>query len=238
MAVQKIERSQEITERRNFWFRPFCLAVLVLLLLNTIVVGVIIVLLVRQVISIPPNLISALTGGPAQTTITATTVLDKIQSLSSLVTTRYNYSSLVTSNRDMPGILNGLYGDKLIMVAVGQVDAGIDLHKVTATGNGDSMTITLPPPELQSCSLDEKNSYVVSRETGLFAKPAPNLDQEARRFAIAQFRADALNSDIYSQVQTSAQTAVGQFVNGLGVKKFNIVTTPPDPNAPLPDSCK
>src|SRR5689334_13879439 len=93
----------EVT-RRTGWFRPFCLSVLILILLTTCVVGGTVVLLVRQVITIPPGLISALTGGPAPITIQANTVLGRIQSLSEVMTTRYNYSSLVNSQREMPGI--------------------------------------------------------------------------------------------------------------------------------------
>jgi len=168
-------------------------------------------------------------------------VLDRIQTLSDVVTTRYNYSSLVESQRDMPGLLNALYGDKLLMVAVGHINAGIDMTKVTAssiTRQGDLMTIRLPPPQLLDCFLDEKASYVVSRDTGLFAKPAPNLDQEARRYAISQFRDMAINADIYSEVQTHAQTVVQDLVTSLGIKQVTVQTSPPDPNLPLPDSCR
>src|SRR5450432_1626343 len=173
--------------RRTFWFRPFCLSILVLLLINTCVVGGAIVLVVRQVVTLPPGLVSAFTGGPAPITVQATTVLDRIQALSELLTTRYNYSSLVTSQRDMPGILGGLYGDKLLMVAVGHVNAGIDMSKINIsdiTQAGDTMTITLPAAHLEDCFLDEQASYVVERDTGVFARPAPNLDTEARRFAV------------------------------------------------------
>ena len=235
------EVAREEVEHRTGWFRPFVLAILLLILLNTLCVGGAIVLVVRQVISIPPGLLSAFTGGSAPITIQATTVLDRIQTLSDVVTTRYNYSSLVQSQRDMPGLLNALYGDKLLMVAVGHINAGIDMTKVTAsniTRQGDSMTIRLPPPQLLDCFLDEKASYIVSRDTGLFAKPAPNLDQEARRYAVAQFRDTAINADIYSEVQTHAQTVVQDFVTSLGIKQVTVQTSPPDPNAPLPDSCR
>src|SRR5262245_42732110 len=116
--------------RRVGWFRPFILAVLILLLINTCVVGGAIVMVVLQIITLPPGLVAVLTGGNVPITIQATTILDRIQSLSDLVTTRYNYSSLVTSQRDMPGILSVLYGDKLLMVAVGHVNAGIDMSQV------------------------------------------------------------------------------------------------------------
>lgn len=235
------ELAREEVERRVGWFRPFVLAVLILILLNTLCVGSVVVLVVRQVISIPPGLLSAFTGGNAPITIQATTVLDRIQALSDVVTTRYNYSSLVQSQRDMPGLLNTLYGDKLLMVAVGHINAGIDMTRITAsniTRQGDAMTIQLPPPQLLDCFLDEQSSYVVSRDTGLFAKPAPNLDQEARRYAISQFRDMAVKADIYSEVQTHAQTVVQDFVTSLGVKQITVQTSPPNPNAPLPDSCR
>jgi hypothetical protein len=215
--------------------------VLLLLLVNTCVVGGAIVLLVRQVITLPPGLIAAFTGGQSPITVQATTVLEKVQAMSQLTTMRYNYSSLVTSERDLPGILAGLYGDKLIMVAVGHVNAGIDLRQLTAdsvTRQGDTMTIRLPAPQLLDCFLDEQSSYVVSRDTGLFARPAPNLDVAARRYAVGQFRDMALHDDIFGQVQTNAQVAIVNFVSGLGVKQVNVLTTPRDPNAPMPDSCR
>ena len=230
----------EVT-RRSGWFRPFCLAVLLLLLVNTCVVGGAIVLLVRQVITLPPGLIAAFTGAQSPITIQGTVVLEKIQSMSQLTTMRFNYSSLITSQRELPGILAGLYGDRLVMVAVGHVNAGIDLRQLTPdsiTRQGDTMTIRLPPPQLLDCFLNEQASYVVSRDTGLFARPAPNLDSAARHFAVGQFRDNALRDDIFVQVQTNSQVVITNFVQGLGVKQVNVVTSPRDPNAPLPESCQ
>ncbi len=231
---------QEATTRQTGWFRPFCLAFLVLILVATCAVGGAVVLLVRQVITLPPNLVAALTGS-APITIQSTTILDRIQSMSQLTTVRYNYSSVVTSQRDLPSILATLYGDRLVMVAVGHINAGIDLRQVKASNisaQGDTMTVQLPPPQLLDCFLDEQASYVISRDTGLFARPAPNLDQEARRFAVGEFRKQALSNDILSDVQSNAQTLIQSFVTSLGVKKVSVVTTPSDPNAPLPQSCQ
>ncbi len=233
--------THEVPQPRTGWFRPFCLSILVLLLLNTLIVGIVIVMLVRGIISIPSSILSALTGGPATVTVQATTVLDKIQSLSQLTATRYTYSSLITSQRDMPGILATLYGDKLVLVGVGYVNAGVDLRQVTPTDittTADTMTIKLPPAQLLDCFLDEQASYIVSRDTGIFARPAQNLDQEARRFAVHQFRDMALKADILSKAQSNAQTVVQTFVTNLGIKHVVINSTPPDPNAPLPASCQ
>ncbi len=242
MQKAATEAVEHEVERRTGWFRPFCLAVLVLILITTCVVGGSIVLVVRQIVTIPPGVLSALTGGQAPISVQGTTVLEHIQNLTELTTTRFNYSNLVTSQRELPPILAGLYGDRMVMVAVGSITAGIDMRQVTAndiTKQGDTMTITLPSPHLIDCFLNDQASYVVSRDTGLFAKPAPNLDTEARRFAVQQFRDAALNTDkVLDHVQDQAQNVLKTFVEGLGVKQVKVVTTPPDPNAPMPDSCQ
>jgi phosphotransferase system HPr-like phosphotransfer protein len=173
--------------------------------------------------------------------ITATVMLERIQALSQLTTVRYNYSSLITTERDMPPLLAALYGEKQIMVAVGHINAGIDLSQITPDNivrDGRTLTITLPPPALQDCFLNEQTSYIVSRDTGIFARPASNLDTEARRYAIQQFRDMALENGILNDVQIQAQEVIQGLLSAIGEDNtIKIVNTPPDPNAPLPETC-
>jgi hypothetical protein len=100
------------------------------------------------------------------------------------------------------------------------------------------MTIRLPPPQLLDCFLNVDASSIVSRETGLFSRPANNLDIEAQRYAVRQFRDMALKEDILSQVQTNSQIVITNFVKNLGVKEVKVVTTPPDPSVQPPDKCR
>jgi hypothetical protein len=174
----------------------------------------------------------------------AVVVLESVQQLSTLTTTRYNFSSVVTSERDMPDLLDVLYGERLVLIAVGHVTAGVDLSVLTqddlSLADG-TLTLRLPAPMLQDCFLNEGSSYVVSRDTGIFNRAAPNLDTEARRFAIAQFLADAQEQGVLEQAQAHARVAIEQFLRALqidGVTTVNIVSTPPDPNAPLPSTCQ
>lgn len=174
----------------------------------------------------------------------ATVVLESIQQMSVLTTTRYNFSSVVTTEREMPPVLAALYGERQVLVAVGHVTAGIDLslmgpEDVTLT-NG-VLTLHLPPPTLQDCFLNEGASYVLARDTGLFSQSAPQLEGQARQFAIRQFRETAMQEGVLSSVQQQATTALTEFVNLLdidGVRSINIITTEPDALAPLPLSCQ
>jgi hypothetical protein len=183
-------------------------------------------------------------GLQANYTVNATVILDRVQQMSTLTTTRYTFSSLVTTEREMPDILKLLYGEKQVMVAVGYITAGIDMTQIKPEGviwDGSTLTIRLPPPALQDCFLDESASYVISRDTGLFARPAPNLDESSRRYAIEQFRNGALESGILLEAQTQAQTAVQQFIALVGnpqIRNVNISTSQTSPDAALPATCE
>ena len=169
----------------------------------------------------------------------ATTLLTKIQSLSSLTTTRYTYSTIITTETDMPDLLKVLYGQKQVMVAVGYITAGVDMKQATASDvqSGQSLTLSLPAPALQDCILDEGKTYIASLDKGIFAPASPTLDQDARRFAVQQLRQSAVNSEILTEAQKQAQTALTDFINLVGVPNVQINFQAADPNTPLPASC-
>ncbi len=175
----------------------------------------------------------------SKTSFNATTILNKIQSLSALTTTRYSFSTIITTETDMPAWLKTLYGQKQVMVAVGYITAGIDMKqaKASAVQSGESIALTLPAPTLQDCILDEGKTYIAALEKGLFAPTNPTIDQQSRQFAIQQLRQSAINGDILTEAQTQAQSAITNFVELVGVNNVQITFLPADPNTPLPESC-
>jgi hypothetical protein len=184
---------------------------------------------------------------PTYTTISSAVVLDRIQDLSQLTTTRYNFSNVVTTERDLPQVLEALYRDRLTMVIAGYVNAGIDLSQLTEDDiriSENVLTIQLPPPTLQDCALNEQASYVVERATGVFASPAPDLDSEARRFAVSQFRDMALEEGILQDVNVQAVSAVDSAVGLIldaaapeNVTAIQVVASDVDADAPVPETC-
>lgn len=187
------------------------------------------------------NLFSGILGS-GQVNLNIVTVLERVQAMSQLTTTRFTFSNIVEGSVEMPPVLATLYGQGLAMVAVGYVDAGIDLGDLTAENirwSDNILTIHLPPPTLQDCFFDESDSYVVSRSTGLFARPLPNLETRARQLAIEKFRQEALNMNILEEARTRAEITVGELVNSLVAEgvTVQITSAPGDPEAPFPESC-
>ena len=184
-----------------------------------------------------------LLGVASEPTITSVTVLERIQALAELTTQRYNFSSIVTSQRDMPPLLAAIYGDRQVLIAVGYIDAGIDLSALETdaiTIAGDTINVLLPPASLQACVLDQNATYVAERDTGIFAPSAPNLDADARRFAIAQFRDQALEGGILQDAEDEARVVVTQLLlaSNPAIQRVNIVFASADAQAQVPQTCR
>jgi hypothetical protein len=192
------------------------------------------------------NFVSSLLGAASSPRIITLPEIDRIKQLAQLTTIRFNYANVVSSQTEMPSLLAGLYGESLVMVAVGHVEAGIQLEALTDEAfayneTDDVLLLRLPAPTLLNCFLNENQSYVVERSSGVLAAPSPTLDTTSRRFAVAQFRAKALEDGILAQAQTEAEIVIGEFVSlfmATTNPTIQITFAPPDPTAPLPETCQ
>jgi hypothetical protein len=213
-----------------------CLLVLLLPLLVALILGV------TTIGNIVSSVQNAFQPGP--TRFNAVSVLENIRELSQLTTVRYTYSTLVTTEREMPDALKLLYGERLMLVAAGHVDAGINLALLEPDDfslNDGVLTVTLPPPTLQACVLNEQGTYTFSRDTGLFNRSEPNIETESRRYAVQQFRTMALEGGILDEVQVQATETLRRLLEmaaGDQVRQVVVQPSPPDTAAPLPETCQ
>lgn len=172
--------------------------------------------------------------------------VERVQSLSALTTTQYNYAEVTSGQRNMPAWLATLYGDSVVMVVVGTVEAGIDVSQITEEDIvydelRQTLTVTLPAPVLQSCFLDESQSYVVRRETAVFADPLDNLEDALRQDALIYYRDTALEEGILIDAQVDATNSLSELLEVLvndEAVTINILFEEPLADAPLPSSCQ
>ncbi|TVR24376.1 MAG: DUF4230 domain-containing protein [Anaerolineaceae bacterium] len=176
-------------------------------------------------------------------------VLESIVELSELTTIQRNYSELITVRLDIPAVLGGMYRDELLYRAVGQVEAGIDLSAMRQSDvimEGNTVIVRLPPPTLLRCFINERESGVVERRTGVFMRPSPENERRARLYALAHFRDTALEAGILREANEQAAIVVGNMLSNLsaegfaaGVPRFDVITTPPDVSRfVFPPSCR
>jgi Protein of unknown function (DUF4230) len=159
---------------------------------------------------------------PAQTT-TAPVVVEGIQDLNQLTTVRWRESVIVTRESGGTDFEQLLAGEKVLLVAAGDVEAGVDLaslgqHDVRVSG--ETVTIRLPEPEILSVSLDEEKTRVYDRDFGpLNLRPDDDLVEQARAAALDRIEQAARDEDILAQADQNAENGIRAFVTSLGFEE-------------------
>jgi hypothetical protein len=168
-------------------------------------------------------IVGPLLGEKPPRTTTGPVVVEGIKELDQLATVRWTESVPVT--RETGGdILDRLFsGEKVIVIATGKVEAGVDLgdiDKDQVSVNGDSVTIDLPEPEILSASLDEERTRVYDRDfSPLNFRPDDDLVEEARLQAVEKITDAARENEILDTAEHNAEDSVRAFVTTLGFEE-------------------
>jgi Protein of unknown function (DUF4230) len=168
-------------------------------------------------------IVGPLLGEKPPRTTTGPVVVEGIKELDQLATVRWTESVPVT--RETGGdILDRLFsGEKVIVIATGKVEAGVDLgdiDKDQVSVNGDSVTIDLPEPEILSASLDEERTRVHDRDfSPLNFRPDDDLVEEARLQAVQKITDAARENEILDTAEHNAEDSVRAFVTTLGFEE-------------------
>lgn len=165
---------------------------------------------------------------PARTT-TGPTVVEGIRDLNQLATVRWTESVLVTRESGGTQLERALTGERVLLVAVGEVEAGVDLADLGENDvqvSDDKVSIRLPEPEVLSSSLDEEKTAVYDRDRGLlsFLQPDDQLAEEARDEAVQRVEDAALENGILDQAESNAEDSIRSFVTTLGFEEVEFVS--------------
>jgi hypothetical protein len=117
--------------------------------------------------------------------------------------------------------------DALLLVAVGDVVAGVDLAKV---GDGDvsvdaatrTVHLRLPPATVLHAKLDERATHVYVRSTDVLAQRNEQLEGEARLRAEDAIRKAAIDAGILDRARESADHTLRSLLRSLGYEHTDI----------------
>jgi len=153
-------------------------------------------------------------------------VVKAIQELSELATIRHSMSHVFRSESDAGGQLARIFGrDRLLLVANGEVTAGIDLRELKPEDvlvAGDTIKIRLPAAKILNSKLVEESTYVVDRTTGFLIKFDKDLERQARLFALTHFVQGARSQMILPQAAQRARLLVENLLKQLGYQTVEI----------------
>jgi hypothetical protein len=153
------------------------------------------------------------------------TIINQIRPLARLETIQYTIEKVITAETGQ-NALAPLFGDRLLFVGHGYVIAGIDLSKIRSEDiafEDGILVIKLPTPEVFVATLDNDQSYVYDRETGLLTHGDINLETAARQAAEDQIKKAALEDGILNQAQTNAEMYLESLLNELGYTQVSFV---------------
>lgn len=169
-------------------------------------------------------------GGPAPTVTARPTpnVVLAVRDLSRLEAATYHMEKVVELT-DRQSRFFGLVEakDALLLVAVGDVVAGIDLSKlsdgdVRVDAAAGSVVLRLPAPEVFSASIDEAQTRVYQRETDVLASRNEQLEGLARQEAERAIRQGALDGGILDRARASGERTVRTLLVSLGFTRVEI----------------
>lgn len=187
------------------YVRPFLAGVALIMIL---VLGIWLGLFVRRL----------LPGGSGPIVYSNATVLRQVQTLSQLVTVKYVMEKVVIFEdvKWYPG------GDsRVLLVAHGIVKAGVDLDKVKLEDvqlDGKRISIKIPPAQITDCYLDDQQSQIVERTTGLLRSFDKDLEQTARKIAVDDIRRAARKAGILKDADERAQAQLEKMFQQMGLE--------------------
>jgi len=117
--------------------------------------------------------------------------------------------------------------DAILLVAAGDVTAGVDLstlrdEDIEVDMPAQRVRIALPPAQILSATLDNQATYVHTRRTDSLAKRQETLETRARQEAERTLRDAAITGGILDRARENAERAVRGLATSLGFSKVEL----------------
>jgi hypothetical protein len=149
------------------------------------------------------------------------------EELGYLTSIEFTSTAIVEKEREKSGVRSVLGADRVLLMAVGEVQAGVDLSQVRSSDfeiDGSRLTLILPGASVTSVELlpgesriyDSKHSWAFSEYEG--------LEKEALEEARQQLRETVESSDsMMSLAETLARLQLSDFLRKAGFTEIDIV---------------
>lgn len=149
-----------------------------------------------------------------------TTVIKEIKKLNRLETASYTMEKIIDAGTSQDNVIKDfLFGDKLLLIAHGQVIAGFDLSQLSEDNiiiSDKNLTLTLPPPQILSSRLDNVQTRVYDRRQGILNKGDQNLESEARQAAEKSITEAACAGNILNEAADGGRKQLTTLFQALG----------------------
>jgi hypothetical protein len=164
---------------------------------------------------------------PHEQTIDITSLVTQVRELNRLETAsmRVIHVSTITQTYDL--VPDALGGDKLTFLATGDVIAGLDLSQIKQSDvwreQDGTIAMRLPPAQILVTRIDNKQSRVLTRNTGMLRRADVNLESRARQYAEEGVRQEALKKGILELAAQNGERKLADFLHTAGVQRVRFI---------------
>jgi hypothetical protein len=190
-----------------------------------LIIGVLLIpfLAARAVLSTPLGRL--LNGRSTRIDTSSASVVDKIRQLNRLESVDYSIDKIVEGNHQAQGLPDFLAGDRLLLIAHGEVIAGVDLSRLDPKAvqvNGNAVHVRLPEPQVLVTRIDNTRTRVYERTTGILVPTDPNLETQVRQAAEQQITQAAIDDKILDKARQNARVSVTGLLYALGFHTVDV----------------
>jgi Protein of unknown function (DUF4230) len=164
---------------------------------------------------------------PQERQIDLTTLVTQVRELNRLETASMRVVHVGTVTQSYKVIPDALAGDELTFLATGDVIAGLDLSQmkpqdVWRSPDG-TINVRLPRPEILVSRVDNTESRVLTRKTGMLRRSDVDLETRARQHAEQNIRAEALKKGILPLAAENGEKKMAELLRTLGAEKVRFI---------------
>jgi len=160
---------------------------------------------------------------PHEQQIDLSAVVTRVRALNRLETASMRVVHVSTITQSYELVPNAFAGDELTFFAAGDVIAGIDLSQLKAEDVrrdvDGTIVVRLPAPQILVSRIDNRESRVLNRKTGLFRRADMNLESRARQYAEQGIRNEAVNKGILPLASQNAEVKVADLLHTFGFQR-------------------
>lgn len=169
-------------------------------------------------------------SGPVyQINTSSPAVIKQLKSLNRYETASFTIEKIIDAGTSGSEIRELLFGDKLLLIAHGEVTAGFDLASMKDSDAeiiGSKISLNLPAPQILSSGLDNEKTRVYDRREGILTHGDKDLESKARSAAESAVNKAACEGGILEQAAVNGRNQITVFLKALGFKEI-IIHIPP-----------
>ena len=150
-----------------------------------------------------------------------------------------HFEQIVDVEKDTRHVPSFLRGERVLFVAVGTVDAGVDFRRVdddaiTVSDGRAAVDVELPPVRLFDARVDPRRSYVYDRDRGIVDRIAQLVgddeNDERELYLLAEQRlaqAARTDSGLLARAERNTRAMLESMLRALGFQRIAVRFAPP-----------